>query len=114
MATKAVRLRTGLLQNAFIWIVGYIAIGVSVVLAVRFACANVDTTLDAWIRGGAAGVAAAVGCNGPAWICRSVRIRNFGVAVFATLGFLICLSVTLAGGIGTIAAGTDKTLAARQ
>jgi hypothetical protein len=78
---------------------------------VRFAYASADTTIDACIRAGAAATAAIVGCHGPAWILRSARLREWGVALLASLGFAICLAVTLAGGIGTIAAGSDKTLA---
>ena len=68
--------------------------------------------VDALIRA-AAGTAAVVGCEGPAWICRSLRLREWGTALLALLGFSICLTVTLAGGIGTIAAGSDKLLASR-
>jgi len=106
--------RSGLVQSGLVWAVGYAAVAVSVVLAVRFAYVNADTTADALIRGGAAAVAAVVGCHGPAWICRSVRMRAWGGAVLGSLGFSICLAVTLAGGIGTIAAGSDKTLARRD
>jgi hypothetical protein len=49
-----------------------------------------------------------------AWILRSARLREWGVALLASLGFAIWLAVTLAGGIGTIAAGSDKTLAMRK
>jgi hypothetical protein len=114
MATNEKRLRTRPLQHGFAWVIGYLAMAVSVLLAVRFAYASADTTIDAWIRAGAAGVAAVVGCHGPAWILRSVRLREWSVALFAALGFVICLAVTLAGGIGTIAAGSDKTLAMRK
>jgi hypothetical protein len=103
----------GTVQHSLVWIVGYFAVLVSVVLAVRFAYASADTTVDALIRAGAAAVAAVVGCHGPAWILRSVRSRAWSAAVLAVLGFVICLAVTLAGGIGTIAAGSDKSLAAR-
>jgi hypothetical protein len=96
-----------------VWVVGYVAITVSVVLAVRFAYASADTTIDALIRSGAAAVAAVVGCHGPAWILRSVRMRALSGAILASLGFSICLVVTLAGGIGTIAAGSDKSFALR-
>jgi hypothetical protein len=65
------------------------------------------------IRAGAAATAAIVGCQGPAWICRSLRERAWGTALLASLGFSICLAVTLAGGIGTIAAGSDALLASR-
>src|SRR5262245_30293356 len=34
--------------------------------------------------------------------------------MFASLAFAICVAVTLAGGIGTIAAGTDKLLTTRK
>jgi hypothetical protein len=114
MATKEERLRTRPLQQGFAWAIGYRAMTVSVLFAVRFAYASADTTIDACIRAGAAGVAAVVGCHGPPWILRSVRLRELGVALLAALGFLICLAVRLAGGIGTIAAGSDKTLAMRR
>ena len=100
-------------QRTWLWVVGYLALFVSVVLAVRFAYASADTTVDALIRAAAAGTAAVVGCQGPAWICRSLRLREWGTALLASLGFAICLTVTLAGGIGTIAAGSDKLLASR-
>jgi hypothetical protein len=100
-------------QRSLVWIVGYLAVLVSVVLAVRFAYASADTTVDAVIRAGAAAIAAVVGCHGPAWILRSLRSREWGTAVLAAVGFVICLAVTLAGGIGTIAGGSDKSLAAR-
>jgi hypothetical protein len=96
-----------------LWVVGYLALAVSVVLAMRFAYASADTLADASIRAAAAGVAAVVGCHGPAWIWRSAKVREWGATVLATLGFALCLAVTLAGGIGTIAAGSDKTQAAR-
>jgi hypothetical protein len=105
--------RASKMQRSFVWIVGYLAVLVSVVLAVRFAYASADTTIDAVIRAGAAAVAAIVGCHGPAWIYRSLQSREWGTALIATLGFVICLAVTLAGGIGTIAAGSDKSLASR-
>lgn len=105
--------RTGPLQRGLLWVVGYLALAVSVVLAMRFAYASADTLADASIRAAAAGVAAVVGCHGPAWIWRSVRVREWGVAFLATLGFVLCLAVTLAGGIGTIAAGSDKMQATR-
>jgi hypothetical protein len=114
MTTKEDAPRPGLVQSGLVWVVGYAAVAVSVVLAVRFAYASADTTVDALIRGGAAAVAAVVGCHGPAWICRSVRMRAWGGALLGSLGFSICLAVTLAGGIGTIAAGSDKTLARRD
>ena len=101
MTTKEDAPRPGLLQSGLVWVVGYVAVGVSVVLAVRFAYVSADTTVDALIRGGAAAVAAVVGCHGPAWICRSVRMRAWGGALLASLGFSVCLAVTLAGGIGT-------------
>jgi hypothetical protein len=82
-------------------------------LAVRFAYASADNLVDAMIRAGAAATAAIVGCQGPAWIYRSVRSRAWGTALVASLGFSICLAVTLAGGIGTIAAGSDALLASR-
>lgn len=100
-------------QRGWLWVVGYLALFVSVVLAVRFAYASADTMVDALIRAAAAGTAAVVGCQGPAWICRSLRLREWGTALLALLGFSICLTVTLAGGIGTIAAGSDKLLASR-
>ena len=43
-----------------------------------------------------------------------MRMRAWGGALLASLGFSICLAVTLAGGIGTIAAGSDKSLARRE
>jgi hypothetical protein len=101
------------LQRVWIWVVGYIALFVSVVLAVRFAYASADTLADAIIRAGAAATAAVVGCQGPAWIFRSIRLRAWGTALLALLGFSVCLAVTLAGGVGTIAAGTDTLLATR-
>ena len=103
----------GPLQRGWLWVVGYLALFVSVVLAVRFAYASADTMVDAIIRAGAAATAAVVGCQGPAWICRSLRLREWGTALLASLGFSICLAVTLAGGIGTIAAGSDTLLASR-
>lgn len=112
MTTKHVP-EPGRMQRSLVWFVGYLAIAVSVVLAVRFAYASADTTVDGLIRASAAAVAAVVGCHGPAWIYRSVRLREWSGAVVASLGFVICLAVTLAGGIGTIAAGSDKSLAAR-
>jgi hypothetical protein len=102
------------LQQGFVWAIGYLAMAVSVLLAVRFSYASADTTIDACIRAGAAATAAIVGCHGPAWILRAVRLRAWSVTFFASLGFLICLAVTLAGGIGTIAAGSDKSLAMRK
>jgi len=113
MTTKKDTQHSGRFQNGVVWVVGYFAITVSVVLAVRFAYASADTTIDAVIRSGAAAVAAVVGCHGPAWILRSVRIRAWGGAVLASFGFAICLAVTLAGGIGTIAASSDKLFALR-
>jgi hypothetical protein len=86
---------------------------VSVVLAVRFAYASADTLVDAIIRAGAAAVAAVVVCQGPAWICRSFRMRRWGTVLLASLGFSVCLAVTLAGGIGTIAVGGDALLSSR-
>jgi hypothetical protein len=100
-------------QGKWLWIVGYVALFVSVVLAVRFAYASADNLADSIIRAGAAATAAIVGCQGPAWICRSLRERAWGTALLASLGFSICLAVTLAGGIGTIAAGSDALLASR-
>jgi hypothetical protein len=111
MTTNKHEPRTGPLQRGLLWSVGYFALAVSVVLAVRFAYASADTTVDALIRAGAAATAAVVGCHGPAWIWRSVKMREWGAAFLAALGFALCLAVTLAGGIGTIAAGTDKTQA---
>jgi hypothetical protein len=105
--------RPGRMQRSLVWFVGYLAVAVSVVLAVRFAYASADTMVDALIRANAAAVAAVVGCHGPAWICRSVRLREWSGALLASLGFAVCLAVTLAGGIGTIAAGFDKSLATR-
>jgi hypothetical protein len=105
--------RPGLLQRSLIWAVGYLALAVSAVLAMRFACTSADTLVDASIRAVAAGVAAVVGCHGPAWIWRSLRMREWGAAFLATLGFAVCLAVSLAGGIGTIAAGSDKSQATR-
>lgn len=105
--------RSSKLQHTFVWVVGYLAVLVSVVLAVRFAYASADTTIDAVIRAGAAAVAAIVGCHGPAWIFRSLRSREWGTAILAVFGFAVCLAVTIAGGIGTIAAGSDKSLASR-
>jgi hypothetical protein len=103
----------GRLQHGLVWAVGYLALAVSVVLATRFAYASADTLVDASIRAAAAGVAAVVGCHGPAWIWRSLRVREWGTAVVSALGFVLCLAVSLAGGIGTIAAGSDKSLATR-
>jgi|KBSSwiStaDraftv2_1062776.scaffolds.fasta_scaffold100575_5 hypothetical protein len=100
-------------QQGWLWVVGYLALFVSVVLAVRFAYGSADTMVDAMIRAGAAATAAIVGCQGPAWIFRSLRLHEWGTALLASLGFSICLTVTLAGGIGTIAAGSDKLLATR-
>jgi hypothetical protein len=40
-------------------------------------------------------------------------VREWGAAFLATLGFAVCLVVSLAGGIGTIAAGSDKSQASR-
>jgi hypothetical protein len=40
-------------------------------------------------------------------------MRRWGTALLALLGFALCLTVTLAGGIGTIASGTDSLLATR-
>ena len=60
--------RAGPLQRGLLWVVGYLALAVSVVLAMRFAYASADTLADASIRAAAAGVAAVVGCHGPAWI----------------------------------------------
>ena len=111
MTTKYVP--PGRMQRSLVWFVGYLALVVSVVLAVRFAYASADTMVDAIIRAGAAATAAVVGCQGPAWIYRSFRLREWGTALLASLGFSICLTVTLAGGIGTIAAGSDKSLATR-
>ena len=111
--TTRVRARPGRMQRSLVWFVGYLALGVSVVLAVRFAYASADTMVDALIRASAAAVAAVVGCHGPAWIYRSVRLREWSGALLASLSFAICLTVTLAGGIGTIAAGSDKSLATR-
>jgi hypothetical protein len=105
--------RSGRLQLGLVWAVGYLALAVSVVLAMRFAYASADTLVDASIRAAAAGVAAVVGCDGPAWIWRSLRVREWGAALVAALGFALCLAVSLAGGIGTIAAGSDKSLATR-
>jgi hypothetical protein len=51
-------------QRGWLWVVGYLALFVSVVLAVRFAYASADTLVDALIRAGAAGTAAVVGCRG--------------------------------------------------
>jgi hypothetical protein len=103
----------GPLQRGLLWAVGYLALAVSVVLAVRFAYASADTQVDASIRAAAAGVAAVVGCHGPAWIWRSLRVREWGAAFLAAFGFALCLAVSLAGGIGTIAAGADKSQATR-
>jgi hypothetical protein len=103
----------GGMQRHLVWFVGYLALIVSVVLAIRFAYASADTMLDGVIRASAAAVAAVVGCHGPAWMYRSVRLRAWSGALLAALSFAICLSVTLAGGIGTIAAGSDKSLASR-
>jgi hypothetical protein len=64
MATNE-RLRTRPLQHGFAWTIGYLAMTVSVLLALRFAYASADTTIDACIRAAAAGVAAVVGCHGP-------------------------------------------------
>jgi hypothetical protein len=86
---------------------------VSVLLAVRFAYASADTLPDALVRSAAAAVAAIVGCHGPAWIYRSLRLHEWGTALLATIAFAICLAVSLAGGIGTIAAGSDKSQATR-
>jgi len=104
---------TSSLQRSWVWFVGYTALAVSVVLAVRYAYNSADTLVDAYIRAAAAGTAAVVGAQGPAWITRSMRKRAWGTAVFSTLGFALCLAVTLAGGIGTIAASSDKSLSLR-
>src|SRR5262249_8399254 len=90
-----------------------LAVAASMVLAIRFAYVNADTIVDALIRSLAAGVCALVGCYGPAWTYRALSVREGGVALLALVGFLICLSGTLAGGIGTIATGSDKSLATR-
>jgi hypothetical protein len=85
---------------------------VSMILAVHFPYASTDTIIDGVIRAAAAGVAAVVGCQGPAWIYRSLRLREWSTVILATLGFGVCLTVTSAGGVATIAAGSDKSLAA--
>jgi uncharacterized membrane protein YbhN (UPF0104 family) len=74
MTTREHVPRPGRMQQRLVWFVGYVALAVSVVLAVRFAYASADTTVDALIRASAAAVAAVVGCHGPAWILRSVRL----------------------------------------
>jgi hypothetical protein len=113
MTTKENGPPTGPWQHGLVWVVGYLALALSVVLAARFAYASADTTVDALIRAGTASVAAVVGCHGPAWIWRAIRVSAWGVALLASLAFAVCLAVTLAGGIGTIAAGSDKLLASR-
>jgi len=101
------------LQSGLVWGVGYLAILVSVVLAVRFAWAGADTDADGVIRSAAAAVAAIVGCHGPAWIMRAIGLRAWFAAFIAFAGFTVCIAVTIAGGIGTIAVGSDKSRALR-
>jgi hypothetical protein len=75
MTKKESESRFASLQSGLLWAVGYLALAVSVVLAMRFAYASADTLADALIRSTAAGVAAVVGCHGPAWILRSMRVK---------------------------------------
>jgi len=101
------------MQRFILWTVAYAAMALSVTLAARYGYVSADNPIDGAIRGTAAGMAAILGCHGPAWVWRALREGKWGVALFAGVGIGLCLAVTLAGAVGTIATGSDKSAASR-
>ena len=88
-------------------------IAISAVLAALYGYTSADTEFYGGIRAASLGAVAVVGACCPAWASTHWAGRRYGQCAITWIVCLVCLAVTLGGGIGTIAGGADHSTAER-
>src|SRR5262245_48292171 len=88
-------------------------IAISAALAGLYGYMSADTVFYGGIRAASLCAVAVVGACCPAWASHHWHTHNYGQCVITWLVCIVCLAVTLGGGIGTIAGGADLSTAER-
>jgi hypothetical protein len=88
-------------------------IAISATLAGLYGYVSADTSLYGAIRATSLGAVAIVGASCPAWASHHWSGRRYGQCVITWFVCAMCLTVTLGGGIGTIAGGAERSTAER-
>jgi hypothetical protein len=88
-------------------------IAISSTLAGLYGYMSADTVFYGGIRAASLCAVAVVGACCPAWASHHWNARRYGQCVITWLVCAVCLTVTLGGGIGTIAGGADRSTAER-
>jgi hypothetical protein len=88
-------------------------IAISAALAGLYGYMTADTQIYGAIRASSLFAVAVIGGCCPAWASYHWHARRYGQSLFTFLVCVVCLAVTLGGGMGTIAGGADKSTAER-
>ena len=94
-------------------VIAFTCIAISAILAALYGYTSADTAFYGGIRAASLGAVAVVGTCCPAWASTHWHGRRYGQCAITWVVCLVCLAVTLGGGIGTIAGGADQTTAER-
>ena len=93
--------------------IAFVCIAISSTLAALYGYVSADTALYGGIRAASLCAVAVVGACCPAWASHHWSGGRYGQCVMTWLVCAVCLTVTLGGGIGTIAGGAERSTAER-
>jgi len=93
--------------------IAFVCIAISATLAGLYGYVSADTVFYGGIGAASLWAVAVVGACCPAWASQHWGGRRYGQCVITWLVCAVCLTVTLGGGIGTIAGGAERSTAER-